>query len=60
MKNLYRPCLFTVLVAVVGCGPDAANEAMMPTRPVTVIELSESDYPRARTLTGVVNLYREP
>ncbi len=59
MKYLYRPCLFTVLVAVVGCGPDAANEATMPTRPVTVIELSESDYPRERTLTGVVNLYRE-
>ncbi len=59
MKYLYRPCLFTVLVAVVGCGPDVANEATMPTRPVTVIELSESDYPRERTLTGVVNLYRE-
>lgn len=59
MKDLYRPCLLTVLVAVVGCGPDAANEVMMPTRPVTVIELSERDYPRERTRTGVVNLYRE-
>lgn len=31
----------------------------MPTRPVTVIELEERDFARERTLTGVVDLYRE-
>ena len=59
MKNLIRLWSLSVFAMVVGCGQEAANEAMMPTRPVTVIELSERDYPRERTLTGVVNLYRE-
>ena len=31
----------------------------MPTRPVTVIELAEQDFARERTLTGVIDLYRE-
>jgi len=59
MNHLYGLCLLTTLVTIVGCGPDATNNAEMPTRPVTVTELSEGDYPRERTLTGVVNLYRE-
>ncbi len=59
MKNLIRFWLLSVFAIAVGCGQEAANEAMMPTRPVTVIELSERDYSRERTLTGVVNLYRE-
>jgi RND family efflux transporter MFP subunit len=56
LTNLLMPCIYATLV---GCGQDAAHEATMPTRPVTVIELSERDFARERTLTGVVNLYRE-
>lgn len=59
MKKLICLWLFSVLATTVGCGQEAANEAMMPARPVTVIELSERDYPREKTLTGVINLYRE-
>lgn len=59
MKNLIRLCLLSVFAIALGCGQEAANEVMMPTRPVTVIELTQRDYARERTLTGVVNLYRE-
>ncbi len=59
MKNLIRLWLLSVFTIAGGCGPDAANDVTMPTRPVTVIELSQRDYARERTLTGVVNLYRE-
>ena len=47
-----------VLTMVAGCNSDAASSTM-PTRPVTVITLSERDFSRERTLTGVVGLYRE-
>jgi RND family efflux transporter MFP subunit len=59
MKNTIHLWLLGVCVIAVGCGQEAANEVMMSKRPVTVIELSERDYARERTLTGVVNLYRE-
>ncbi len=58
MKNLIRLWLLSVFAMAVGCEQEAANKAM-PTRPVTVIELSERDYARERTKIGVVNLYRE-
>jgi RND family efflux transporter MFP subunit len=58
MKLLRLWCLGVFAIAV-GCEKEAALEGMMPTRPVTVIELFERDYARERTLTGVVNLYRE-
>ncbi len=47
---------FTLLA---GCGGDEGESATMPTRPVTVIELTERNYGRERELTGVVRLYRE-
>ena len=56
MKNLIRLCLLSVFAIALGCGQEAANEVMMPMRPVTVIELTQQDYTRERTLTGVVNL----
>ena len=59
MKKFIRLWSLSVFALAVGCGQDGASEATMPTRPVTVIKLSERDYARERTLTGVVNLYRE-
>ena len=59
MKTQIRLWSLAVFMMVVGCGQEAANEAMMPNRPVTVIVLSERDFARERTRTGVVNLYRE-
>ncbi len=59
MRSLIRLWSLSVFAMAVGCGQEVATDAMMPTRPVTVIELSERDYARERTLTGVVNLYRE-
>ena len=59
MKDLCRICLLSTLVTVAGCGNESASEATMPTRPVTVMELTERNFPRERNLTGVVNLYRE-
>ncbi len=59
MKSLIHLWLISVFVIAGSCGQEAADETIMPTRPVTVIELSERDYARERTLTGVVNLYRE-
>ncbi len=58
MKAYIRLWSFAVLAIAAGCGQEA-DQSMMPTRPVTVIELSKQDYARERTLTGVVNLYRE-
>ena len=59
MKILVRISLLSVFAIAVGCGQDVAIEVMMPTRPVTVIELTDRDIARERTLTGVVGLYRE-
>ena len=61
---LYRPRLYHVatglivgLALLLGC--DSNRDGKMPTRPVTVIELTERDNARERELTGVVSLYRE-
>ncbi|MCZ6764526.1 MAG: hypothetical protein O7C63_06280, partial [Alphaproteobacteria bacterium] len=51
--------LIVGLVLLIGCDADTGGDAQMPTRPVTVIELTERDYARERERTGVVNLYRE-
>ena len=58
MKIYSRLWSLAVLAIAAGCGQEA-GQSMMPTRPVTVIELSQQDYARERTLTGVVELYRE-
>lgn len=58
MKTLTHLWSLVVFTMAADCGQEA-NQSMMPTRPVTVIELSEQDYARERTLTGVVELYRE-
>ena len=50
--------LCVLLSLTAGCGQEI-EQTGMPTRPVTVIELSEQDYARERTLTGVVDPYRE-
>ena len=54
---------FAVLIAaslLVACGPDGEDsDANMDVVPVTVQELSETDYGRDRRLTGSVGLYRE-
>ena len=57
--KLIRLWWLGLFAMAVGCEPEVGFDRMMPTRPVTVIELSERDYERERTLTGVVNLYRE-
>ena len=51
--------LIVGLVLLVGCNADTGGDREMPTRPVTVIELTERDYARERERTGVVSLYRE-
>ena len=58
MKTLIRFLSLGAFVMTTGCGQEA-DQTTMPTRPVTVIELSQRDYARERNLTGVVNLYRE-
>ena len=58
MKTLIYPWSLAVLAIAAGCGQEI-DPSIMPTRPVTVIELSEQDFARERTLTGVVDLYRE-
>ena len=58
MKTYLRLWSLAVLAIAAGCEQEI-DQSMMPTRPVTVIELSEQDYARERTLTGVVDLYRE-
>ncbi len=50
--------LIAVLAMTAGC-EQQIHSSTMQTRPVTIIELSEQDFARERTLTGVVNLYRE-
>jgi len=57
--KLIRLWSFSMFAIVVGCEQEAAYDTIMPTRPVTVIELSQRNYERERTLTGVVNPYRE-
>ena len=57
MTNL-RLWSIAVLAIAAGC-EQAIEPSTMPTRPVTIIELSEQDFARERTLTGVVGLYRE-
>lgn len=59
MKSPVSISLLTVFAIAAGCGQDVPIEVTMPTRPVTVIELTERDIARERTLTGVVDLYRE-
>lgn len=59
MNGLRRICFFSALVMITGCNSDSTIDATMPTRAVTVMELTERTFPRERTLTGVVNLYRE-
>ena len=51
--------LIVVLTLSQVWGPNAIGQSAMPTRPVTVVELSKRDYARERELTGVVSLYRE-
>ena len=54
---------FALLIAaslLVACGPDGEDsDAIMDVVPVTVQELSETDYGRDRRLTGSVDPYRE-
>lgn len=53
-------CLWSLAVLAVTAGCDQEIVlSTMPTRPVTVIELSEQDFARERALTGVIGLYRE-
>jgi RND family efflux transporter MFP subunit len=59
MKTPVRISLLSVFAIAAGCGQDVTIDATMPTRPVTVIEMTERDFARERTLTGVVGLYRE-
>ena len=59
MSKLIRLCWLIIFAITAGCEQEAAYDITMPTRPVTVIELAERDFGRERTLTGVVNLYRE-
>jgi RND family efflux transporter MFP subunit len=59
MSKLIRLCWLIIFAIAAGCEQEAAYDIAMPTRPVTVIELAERDFGRERTLTGVVNLYRE-
>ncbi len=58
MKTSSQLWALAVLAMAAGCEQDT-DPATMPTRPVTVIELSQQDFARERTLTGVVDLYRE-
>ena len=58
MKTSSRLWSLAVLAIAAGCGQEIET-SIMPTRPVTVIELSQQDFARERTLTGVVGLYRE-
>lgn len=60
MKTIITKTLLAsaMLAMAAGCDQDIGTSTM-PTRPVTVIELLEQDFARARTLTGVVELYRE-
>ena len=52
------PLVFALLV--LACSDRGADQgSTMRSRPVTVLELSERDFPRERALTGSVNLYRE-
>ena len=57
--KLTRLWSLSVFALAAGCGQEIAEQVIMPTRPVTVIELSKQNYDRERTVTGVVNLYRE-
>ena len=58
MKTYVPLWSLAVLVMTAGCEQQIAPSTM-PTRPVTVMELSEQDFARERSLTGVVDLYRE-
>lgn len=54
---------FTIMVLCMlclsGCDSTGADIRTMPTRPVTVIELTEQSYTRERQVTGVIKPYRE-
>ena len=57
---MHRFGLVVAASLLVACGPGGeASDANMDVVPVTVQELSETDYGRDRRLTGSVGLYRE-
>ena len=58
MKTSSHLWTLAALTIAAGCEQEI-DPSTMPTRPVTVIELSQQDFARERTLTGVVGLYRE-
>ncbi len=53
--------LFLVAAAtfLMACWSDSNQDQAMPSRTVSVLELTERDFARERTLTGVIGLYRE-
>ncbi len=57
MKTYIRLWSLAALMMTAGCEQEI-GPSTMPTRPVTVVELSEQDFARDRALTGVVGLYR--
>ena len=58
MKTYARLGSLAALAMAAG-SEQGIEPSTMPTRPVTVIELSQQDFARDRALTGVVGLYRE-
>lgn len=58
MNSYVRLALLAALAMTGGC-EQGIEPSTMATRPVTVIELSNQDHARERTLTGEVGLYRE-
>ena len=51
--------LIVGLASLTECGAPTDDANVMPTRPVTVINLVERDFAQERARTGVVSLYRE-
>ena len=58
MKTYVHLGSLAALAMAAGCQQEIESPSM-PTRPVTVVELSTQDFARERALTGVVDLYRE-
>ncbi|MEH6578435.1 MAG: efflux RND transporter periplasmic adaptor subunit [Amphritea sp.] len=54
-----NPVPLCIALFLMGCDSASDIERSMPTRPVTVLELSERDFAREQELTGAVSLYRE-
>jgi len=59
MSRMLLPFLMAAAMCLMACGRDPDQDQAMPSRTVTVLELTERNYARERRLTGVVNLYRE-